>query len=359
MEVMNFNRKGSSPIVRVITAAIPFLNARIQGLDVLYRAGFGEINSANAEKIQKLFFRRAATMMALSSLYWLLTHDDDEYKKQEAENRDNYWLLPSLGIKIPIPFEIGILFKVIPERILAYSFGDDTGQDFIDSMTRQIKTTLMINPVPQTVLPALEAYTNKSFFTQRAIVGQGLEDVAPGYQVGPGTTNIASDIGRALNISPMKLDHMIKGYTGTMGMYMLEVVDTVYSMNSDIEKPSKRIDQMPVIKRFMIDPEARGTVTAYYEMKNAAGEAVRTSNLLERTFKFNDQAEYLQENGKMLVADEYVKTLEKTMKKLRETRGMIQSSNMPGDEKRDAIKQITAAENRLTSNIQAMKKALQ
>ena len=359
MEVMNFNRKGSSPIVRVVTAAIPFLNARIQGLDVLYRAGFGEINSANAAKIQKLFFMRAATIMALSSLYWFLTHDDDEYKKQEAETRDNYWLLPSLGIKIPIPFEIGILFKVIPERILAYSFGDDTGQDFVDSMTRQLKTTLMINPVPQTVLPALEAYTNKSFFTQRAIVGQGLEDVAPGYQVGPGTTNIAADIGKALNISPMKLDHMIKGYTGTMGMYMLEVVDSVYSMNSDIEKPSKRLDQMPVLKRFLIDPEARGTVTAYYEMKNAAGEAVRTSNLLERTFKFNDQMEYMQENGKMLVADEYVKTLEKTMKKFREMRGMIQSSNMSGDEKRDAIKQITAAENKLTSNIQAMKKALQ
>lgn len=359
MEVLNFNRKGNSPVIRVITAAIPFLNARIQGLDVLYRAGFGEINSANAEKIQKLFFMRAATMVALSSLYWFLTHDDDEYKKQEAENRDNYWLLPSLGIKIPIPFEIGILFKVIPERILAYSFGDDTGKDFADSMTRQIKTTLMINPVPQTVLPALEAYTNKSFFTQRAIVGQGLEDVAPGYQVGPGTTNIAADIGRALNISPMKLDHIIKGYTGTMGMYMLEAVDTVYSMNSDIEKPSKRIDQLPVIKRFMIDPEARGTVTAYHEMKNAADEVVRTSNLLERTFKFNDQAEYLQENGKMLITEEYVKTLEKTMKPLREMKLMIRSSNMPSDDKRDALSQITAAENRLTSNIQAMKKALQ
>ena len=359
LEVMNFNRKGSSPVIRVITAAIPFLNARIQGLDVLYRAAFGEINSANAEQIQKSFFIRGAQMMALSAMYWALTHDDEEYKKQEAENRDNYWLLPSLGIKIPIPFEVGILFKVIPERILAYSFGDDTGQDFMKSMARQLWSTLAFNPIPQTALPLVEAVTNYSFFTQRPIVGQGMEGVAPGYQVGPGTTNIAADIGKALNISPMKLDHMIKGYTGTMGMYMLEVVDSVYSMNSDIEKPSKRLDQMPVLKRFLIDPEARGTVTAYYEMKNAASEAVRTSNLLERTFKFNDQMEYMQENGKMLVADEYVKTLEKTMKKFREMRGMIQSSNMSGDEKRDAIKQITAAENKLTSNIQAMKKALQ
>jgi hypothetical protein len=47
------------------------------------------------------------------------------------------------------------------------------------------------------------------------------------------------------------------------------------------------------------------------------------------------------------------------MKQFREMRLMIRSSNMSGDEKRDALTQITAAENKLTSNIQAMKKALQ
>ncbi len=142
-------------------------------------------------------------------------------------------------------------------------------------------------------------------------------------------------------------------------MYLMDIVDSVYSMNSDIDKPSKRIDQLPVLKRFLIDPEARGTVTAFYEMKNAADQVVRTENLLERTFKFDARADYLQENGKMLVAEEYVKTLEKTMKQFREMKLMIRSSNMPSDDKRDALSQITAAENRLTSNIQAMKKALQ
>jgi hypothetical protein len=35
MEVLNFGRRGSSPVMRLVTATIPFLNARIQGLDVL------------------------------------------------------------------------------------------------------------------------------------------------------------------------------------------------------------------------------------------------------------------------------------------------------------------------------------
>ena len=89
LEVMNFNRKGANPIVRVLTAAIPFLNARIQGLDVLYRAAFGENATKDAKAIQRAFFVRGMTMMALSSMYWLLTHDDDDYKKQEQETRDN------------------------------------------------------------------------------------------------------------------------------------------------------------------------------------------------------------------------------------------------------------------------------
>jgi hypothetical protein len=43
LEVMNFNRKGNSAVVRILTAAVPFLNARMQGLDVLYRASFGQM----------------------------------------------------------------------------------------------------------------------------------------------------------------------------------------------------------------------------------------------------------------------------------------------------------------------------
>jgi len=90
LEVMNFNSKGNSAVVRILTAAVPFLNARIQGLDVLYRAAFGKMNNADAKQIQKSFFIRGATIMAMSMIYWGLTHDDDDYKKQEQETRDNY-----------------------------------------------------------------------------------------------------------------------------------------------------------------------------------------------------------------------------------------------------------------------------
>jgi len=355
LEVMNFNRKGSSPVIRILTAAIPFLNARMQGLDVLYRASFGEMNNKDAAMIQKRFIVRGLTMAALSAMYWTLTHDDDEYKKQEQETKDNNWLVPSLGIKIPIPFEIGVIFKVIPERIMALTLGQDTNKDFMDSMARNLRSTLAIDYLPQAIKPFVETETNFSLFTRRPIVGQGLEGVAPEYQVGPGTSSAAAALGSQLGMSPMKIDHLIQGYTGTMGMYMVSALDGIMNMNAENPNASKRFEQLPFIKRFALDPEARGTVTSYYDLKNATDEVVRTSSLLERTMNFEERNKFMKENIKMLATKDYILDLEKTMKEFRQAQVMIRSSKMDADAKRDALLRINQAQNALTANINFLK----
>jgi hypothetical protein len=297
LEVMNFNRKGSSAVVRILTAAVPFLNARMQGLDVLYRAAiaptvgekiYGIEPSEAQKKIQKTFMIRGLTIMALSCMYWAVTHDDDEYKRQEQETRDNYWLIPSMGVKIPIPFEVGVMFKVIPERIMEYAFGSDTGKDFIKSMGRNLWGTLGFQPIPQAALPIVETMANYSFFTGRSIVGQGMEEVAPEFQVGPGTSKLAEAIGRGIKMSPMKIDYLLRGYTGTMGGYAADLFDSILDLGSEAPKAAKRFEQMPILRRFLVDPEARGQVTAYYEMKNNVDEITRTSNFLQKTMDYKD-----------------------------------------------------------------------
>jgi hypothetical protein len=361
MEVMNFNRKGNSALIRILTATIPFFNARIQGLDVLYRAGMGVgTDKKTAAAIQKNFFIRGATMFALSCMYWSLTHDDDDYKKQEQETKDNYWLLPSLGVKIPIPFEVGIMFKVIPERIMAATFGTDTGADFAKSMKRQLVNTLDVNWfVPQAFKPLLETVTDHNFFTDRSIVGLGMDSIAEGYQVGPGTSKIAAEIGKAAGYSPMKIDHLVSGYTGTMGMYAFGLFDAIFKMNDDNTYASKRFEQTPVLKRFLIDPLARGPVTAYYETKNEADSVVRTAALMERTMNYKEWGPYYKENIKMIATHEYLLDLEKTMKEFREMRMMVRASKAEPDQKRDTLANITRAENQLNINIQTIKKNMQ
>ena len=367
LEVMNFNRKGNSAVVRILTAAVPFLNARMQGLDVLYRASFGQMATQDAKAIQKSFFIRGATIMAMSMMYWALTHDEEDYMKQEQETRDNYWLIPSLGIKIPIPFEVGVIFKVIPERIAEYAFGNDTGKDFADAMKRNFTNTFAFNPIPQTILPLVEAKADYSFFTGRAILSKGLEGVAPEYQIGPNTSRMAQFFAGLTSgmtalpdflRSPVMIDHIIGGYTGTFGMYAVDAVDAIVSANSDVPKASKRFEQMPVLRRFLLDPEARGNVTAYYDLKNATDEVVRTSNFLERTMNFENFADYSQDTIKMLASADFVKSMDKDMKELNDVIGVIRNSGMSSDEKRDALLSLNQAQNNLTANIKLIKKSL-
>jgi hypothetical protein len=359
MEVMNFNRKGNLAIVRILTAAVPFLNARMQGLDVFYRAAFGKMATADAAAIQKSFFIRGATLMALTSMYWFLTHDEEEYLAQEQETRDNNWLFPSAGIRIPIPFEVGVLFKVVPERMLEYAFGSDTGKDMADSFKRNLINTFAFNPIPQTVLPFVEARTNYSFFTMRPIVGQGMENVAKEYQMAPNTSEAAKKLGGILGESPIIVDHIMKGYTGSLGMYAIDLIDAVLFSNDASPKPAKRFEQMPVIKRFIVDKEAKGTVTAYYDLKNSVDEVVRTVNLMERTGNVEGMGDYIEKNAYLLGMKGYISSVEKQMKVLREAAIQIRSSDMSPEEKRESLSAITQAQNAMTANIREIKKSIQ
>jgi uncharacterized protein (UPF0305 family) len=87
-------------------------------------------------------------------------------------------------------------------------------------------------------------------------------------------------------------------------------------------------------------------------------EVVRTVNLLERTGKIEDIETYITKNAAMFAAQDYVKAVESDMKALREALVQVRSSDMSGAEKRDAISELTEAQNQLTSQIKLFKKEI-
>jgi hypothetical protein len=357
MEVMNFSRKGNSALIRILSAVVPFLNARIQGLDVLYRSGFGKMATQNREAMQKAFITRSLTILALSSMYWMLASDTDEYKTAEPETRDNYWIFGN--VRIPIPFEIGTLFKVFPERVLEYFFGQDTSADLKESIVRNITSTLAFNPIPQALLPIVENTANYSFFTGKPIVGMGLEGLEPKFQAGASTSILAQEIGAATNSSPVKVDNLIKGYTGTLGTYAAMMLDSVMRGEGDPTKASLKLEQMPVFKRFFSPSEGTGTISAYYELKDAVETSTRTINFLERTGNTEDLQQYmLGKGGKLQGIKPYIQTLDKDMTQLRDVRKMVMMSQMEPDKKREVLDNLRSAEVGLTSRIQSVRKML-
>jgi hypothetical protein len=349
MEVINFSRKGSSPIIQIFAAIIPFLNARIQGLDLLYRAGFGELASATKVAQQKAFMLRSLALLGTTAMYYALVQDEEEWQRADQETRDNYWIIGNM--KFPIPFELGVMFKVLPERIMAYTMGEDTGEQVRASIARQVLGTLSFNPIPQAVLPLIEASSNYSFFLQRDIVGMGKKDLAPEFQTSEGTSQIAIQLGQTLGISPMKIDYVIRGYTGAMGTYAITAMDSIIRSEDDATKATWRLDQIPVLKRFMISDLGAGTVNEYYDLREKLDEVVRTSNQLERTGNIEALQEYLKDNGQVLGMKDYIRSLDKDMKSLRESRMAINMSRMEPDQKREALDSLRRAEISLTERI--------
>ncbi|MCW4028006.1 MAG: hypothetical protein NWE76_11060, partial [Candidatus Bathyarchaeota archaeon] len=154
MEVINFSRRGSNPVARLAFTAIPFLNARIQGLDVFYRAFAGKYsadNEASRKAIAGRAISRGLLLTGITGLYWGLVSDDDEYKLQSDEVRDNNWIIPTgtgYPVKIPIPFEVGLVFKTIPERAIDAAYGESTdSREMFQAARRGIMSTLEVNPL--------------------------------------------------------------------------------------------------------------------------------------------------------------------------------------------------------------------
>ena len=358
-EVMNFSRRGNFQVMQMLTAVVPFMNARIQGLDVLYRSGFGQSANVNKERMQKAFIVRSLSILAMSAMYWAMVHDDDEYKKLTKEERDGYWIVPGLTFngkpfRFPIPFEIGVVFKVFPERILELTYGQDTPKDFRESITRNIVDTLKFNPIPQAFIPIAENITNHSFFTGEKIVGRGLEDVAKPLQYNASTSLGARWLGEQTGQSPIQIDNVIRGYTGTMGMYAVNMLDAVFSSQGDPVKATTRAEQLPVIKRFFASDS--GTVAQYYDLKDEVDEVVRTVNFLERNDPDKLEA-YLKDNENTYMLKDFVRSIDKDMKKIREYRGAVNADkDMSGDEKRTILDELHQYELALTADIKAIRK---
>ena len=285
-EVINFSRRGNSALAQILTASIPFLNARIQGLDLLYRVGTGKystkITKEDRNRALISFLSRSSLLVTTSLMYAGMVGDEDEYKKATPNERDDNYIIPGFGdmpgFKIPSPHEVGFLYKTIPERLYHYFAGDQTYKQASDAISRGVVSTLEINPFGvQAFKGFLEAGMNHSFYTGSSIVPWYLVDAPVQSQKRVGTNELAVSIADAFNVSPLKTEHVLRSYVGTLGGYILTVADwAMREVKGLPARPTLRADQLPMVRRFLIQAAgegnldlARGKMSEWYEFRNS------------------------------------------------------------------------------------------
>ena len=376
-EVLNFSRRGSNPVMRAITAAIPFLNARIQGLDVLYRGAIGT-NNANTDlgrsRAALSFALRGALLASMTALYWTLVSDEDEYKEASPEERDNNWLIPlgDMVLKLPIPFEVGLIFKTIPEMLLDVTYGERTSRQAFETVKRGVTSTLEFDPIfgIQAFAPLLEASVNHNSYTGRPIVPVWMTGKLPEEQATDYTSELGRFIGDALDMSPMKIDHVMRGYTGTIGGYVLDwtdrvirdpdVVDSLRNMGVSItspEFPSAAIYDYPVLRRFLRGPEGTGLRDQFYDLYNDVKRTYNTMQDLREEGRIDDLNKLIATRGTLVEVKGPVYSLKKRLDKIRKQRQAIIRSDLDADVKRERLEELDAFTNKLLAIVPELEKA--
>ena len=361
-ESINFAVHGNSKTLNALRHMIPFFSAALTSLDTVYRAatGYG-LNAEEKKAAQTLFAKRAAMMTMLSLVYAMMMQDDEDYKKLPDNVKDNNWLLPSpVGdersfLKVPIPFEVGFLFKTIPEISVRYLADNSTGKEVLASFLGGVQRNLPGEgiPLPQAIRPGLEAVTNYSFFTGRSIEGmsdQGLPVAARGPNASEFAKTLSSFGLDKVNLSPAKIDHLIQGYTAELGAFGANMASGAINIATGKEPPDKNLEQQSFFKSFLTNPNTSKAATDYYDLSHNAQEAVNYVNRLKKEGRIEEAKEYMsdEEHKKLVAAAPAYRRIGEQMAKVRAEINRIKADpNRTGMAKQEEINRLQAVYDRV------------
>lgn len=214
---------------------INFFNSNVQGIDKLLRM-FSTKNLSRRTIWRSLLYLTLPTLF----LAWMC-RDNENYDDLPWYRKDFFWNIP-LGdpatadtfISLPRPWELGLLFATIPERLFSQAYHDDPtawdgfGQSIFDSMAPDL--------MPSAIEPFFYDATGKKWNGIPILNSQDerFSDTRPDLQYNKYTSEVSKTIaGFAANLpyapgwlkSPKRLDQIITGYTGSLGSIALDSID--------------------------------------------------------------------------------------------------------------------------------------
>lgn len=343
-DLMDFSMLGAARFIQGASLVLPFFNARIQGLGKLSR----ELRD-NPREIAK----RAGMITAMSLGLLAMNWDDERYEELPDWDKDANWhiFVGDQHFRIPKPFEIGVMFGTIPERMVRAMGGKDTGAQFGKAVARAVGDTFALNPTPQIVKPLVEAAFNYDSFRGGPIDNAQDLAVKAEARYNEQTSLLMRELGELSGFSPKQLEHLVIGYTGTIGGYVMAAADGIIRASRPGESASWRADEIPLVKAVY-----RGTGPAkstqhmeqFYQMLNEVNQLKRTVDQY-RSEGLDDKAkELLDEQGGILRSRSSLSSTQQQIKVIRNRIELLQRDKvLSADEKRRRIDELLSRRNDL------------
>ncbi len=271
LESMNFSKRGADPSVHIVGALIPFFNAQIQALNVLYKSFTGKMPFNDKLKIQEKLLKRGALLAGATMVYAAMMQDDEAYKNATPDQKYGNWFVRIPGVdepvRIPVPFEVGYIFKALPEAMYNSMVNEHGGDEAVKAFQQILLQTIPGGTsygLPQAIKPAIEAGLGKSFYTGRDILSQHEKMLLPEEQFRANTTEMAKLVGK-IGISPIVFESLVQGYTGTMGMAFLQALSAGVPTGDTPEQAVRRLSETPVVGGAFQPNDAGGIINDTYD----------------------------------------------------------------------------------------------
>lgn len=258
--ILDFQRIGTQTKAwNLITA---FFNAQLQGLDKTVRS----IKDNPLGAMAKI----GVSITLPSVLLWYANHDDPRWKELKDWERDLFWIIMTDDhiYRIPKPFELGILFGSLPERMLDAIAGQLSKED-VNEFSKTVLGTVMPPIVPTAAQPIFEQVTNFDFMSGHDLVPSYLEDaktgVLPEYRYTEYTSELSKTLGSIVGqvpwvgatstASPIVIENYVRDWTGGLGAYALQAAD--YGLRKtgilpDPVLPASTLSDIPIVKAFAV-----------------------------------------------------------------------------------------------------------
>jgi hypothetical protein len=355
-DLMDFSMQGSFTSIRFLTQVVPFFNARLQGM---YKLG----RSAKEDPARLSAVIGASALISVGLL--AAFGDDDDWKKREDWDRNNYWWfkLGGTAFRIPKPFEIGAV-ATLAERGFELAFDKEmTGTAFRKQVMTLLGDNLSMNPIPQVAKPMLDVYSNKNSFSGAPIESLSMERLKSEYRFNDRTSMTARGLSTAANtvtglvgvetLSPVQIDHMLRGYFGWLGSFVVGAGDKLARPLTG-QNDQAAGDYWKTATGGMVS-DLRDAPSRYvsnmYDQAKEIEEAYGTWRALQKQGDAEGAKEFKDDHATELAKYHQVEAIKRNVSKLNERVRVIERSDMTPDEKREKIRTIQSQKARIAMRL--------
>ena len=351
MESMNFYKRGTNAAVQYFGRLIPFFNAQIQGLNVLFKAARGRMPFEEQQEIKRKFRNNAMLLTATGIVYAMAMEDDETWRNAKPRDKMSNFFIPLPGtdemLKIPIPFEAGYFYS------LAVAAVDGMREQTDNAAQWKAIRDLFLNSVPgyssmgvpQLVKPVFEVWTNKNFLSGAPIESLRLQGLNPEERYNATTTEFAKMLSRALPVlSPIQIEHIVRGYLGVLPLAVVASANSLFEREGAGEKPEKRLSEMALVGTTFQKKYGGADADVVFEAAKDAIDARSTMNKILNEGRRQDAITFRDENRVELAlapaAGQYRQLIGRINSDLRRTQ---ERGDLTAAEKRQRIDKLEEA----------------